>query len=310
MKCEFCEKEIEKGVKFCPNCGADLDPNDKVTIDNTTNTKETKETKQSKEKKKIKPGKIIFIVFLCSALFVGFMGAALVGLFAVAFKDVAFDEIVDEVNSYKDFDEDYFEENFENKFDEGFDRYFSKYFGDDDYAGVEEFQPGKISRENNSYSSDYLGLSFMLPASWDIYDESDLQSVYNYDGYGKELVNNKLFVYDLYADNSISSESFCIGFYNKDYYSKYKNINEFNNYLIDATKTNVTSYDVDFADNSNITIGGEKYSQLACRISNDSLVIYQYDFTRDLGDYYVDICIVAYDLDTVGSIIDILNSKG
>ncbi|MBQ0136236.1 MAG: zinc ribbon domain-containing protein [Oscillospiraceae bacterium] len=291
MKCEFCEKEIEKGVKFCPNCGADLDPNDKVTTDNTTNTKETKETKQSKEKKKIKPGKIIFIVFLCSALFVGLMGAALVGLFAVAFKDVAFDEIVDEVNSYKDFDEDYFEENFENKFDEG-------------------FQPGKISRKNNGYSSDYLGLSFMLPASWDIYDESDLQSVYNYDGYGKELVNNKLFVYDLYADNTISSESICIAFYNKDYYSKYKNISEFNNYLIDDTKTNVTSYDVDFADNSNITIGGEKYSQLACRISNDSLVIYQYDFTRDLGDYYVDICIVAYDLDAVGSIIDILNSKG
>lgn len=310
MKCEFCEKEIEKDVKFCPFCGADL------RTDKNPDIKPEEKQDKKQEKKNVKPLKIILIVFLCSAIIIGlvYLGGFLI--FKAMFRDTAWDEFKNG-NNYS-FDED--------DVDDVIDKFFSKYFDDeddttivdereykgryDDYAGVENFKAGKITRETNSYESDFINLAFDLPTAWDIYTDKELDKLYSSEGSSKALANNKLFVYDLYAENSLSGDSIYISFYNKDYFSEYKNLDEFSVAVKDSTNAYASKYDVSYADDSTITINGDKYVQTACRISDSSTSCYQYDFVRDLGEYYVDISIFAYDLDTVGSLIDILNSKG
>jgi len=313
MKCEFCEKEIEKDVKFCPFCGADQDP------DTEAENKTSNEPK--KEKKKVKPGKIILIVFLCSALLVGLVYLGGFFIFKAIFRDSPIGESGSKVFDYDEF---YDEEEIE----DAFDKYFSQYFDDDDYddddiidereykgryddyEGVSHFKAGEITRDTNSYKSDFVNLSFSLPSTWDIYTDAELSQVYSNEGVSKTLANNNLFVYDFYAENSLSGDTFYVCLYNKDYFGEYENLDEFNKGIKDSTNQYATKYNVDYADDSTITINGDKYTQLACRISNDSLNCYQYDFTRDLGEYYLHIGIFAYDIDTVGSIIETLNAKG
>ena len=322
MKCDFCGKNIPAGDKFCANCGAKV----KTEASSTASTVES--TVNKKEKKHMSAGKIILIVFLCAALLTTFIFGILFLIFRAVTKNISVDDVISGIERIEDFDFDEFDDyDFDTDDDDEIDKWFSQYFDDedddktvspereykgryDDYKGIDSFISGTIDKKTGAYKSEFGNLEFQLPTSWDVYNEADLTKLYNDEGASKTLANNKLYVYDFYADDTLTGNSMYVKFYNKDYFSEYKDLDAINEAIKDSTYDFAKSYKVDYADDSTITINGDKYDQLACRISGNDALCYQYDFTRDLGDYYMHINIFAFDLDDVGEIIDILNSEG
>lgn len=287
-----------------------------------------------KKKKKVSPGKIILIVFLISALIVGLftLGAYLLFRF-VRHETKDFD--IDEFERY--FEEDYDEEDIEDYFED----YFSKRFGDDfgfdidgfdeydesgnkingnggnvkgEYKGAKDFKTGKVDREKNTYSSEFLGIDFQLPTGYSIYSEKKLADLYDKQYIPNGLVSNKLYLYDIYADNNINGATFYISFFNKDYFSdEYDNLADFIEEVKDASEDyEEYNYTVSFAKDSKITLDGAEYTMIAARITTDSndKEYYQYDFVREVNGYYAQISLFTESLDDVEEIIDAINAKG
>ena len=313
MKCEFCGKPVKDTDKYCTNCGA------KVKAAAPAQAATT-ETAPKSEKKHTSAGKIILIVFLCATLLVVLLFGAAALIFRAVTKNVDFNDIISRVDDWQ----------YENdrEYEDSFDEWFSQYFDDDDngtftpdreykgryddYKGVENFIPGTIDKKTGAYKSEYGNLEFQFPTSWNVYNDSELAQVYAEEGASKTLGNNKLYVYDFYASDTLTGHYVYVRFYNKDYFAEYKNLDALNESIKDGVYDYAAkyAYKADYAEDSTITINGEKYDQLACRVSDGGDCVYIYDFTRDLGDYYMNISISAYDLDSVGEIIDILGSKG
>lgn len=325
MKCEYCGKPVKEGDQYCQNCGAKIKG---AAAQNTASAAPT--TASNTEKKKMSAGKIILIVFLCATLFVGVIVGGIVALFKAVAKSVDFDEIVSQIEDYDFDDYDDFDKYFsDDDYDDAIDKWFSQHFDDsssddindspfdrsyngryDEYKGVENFIPGKTDKKTGAYESEYANLAFQLPASWHVYSDTEIARLYTEEGAYKSVANNKLYIYDYYAEDSLTGNMMYVKFYNKDYFSEYKDLAAVNDAIKDSAMEYSQKYKVEYAADSTITLNGEKYDQLACRITGDDVLGYQYDFTRDLGDYYMHIEIFAYDLDDVGEIIDVLNSKG
>ena len=325
MKCEYCGKPVKEGDQYCQNCGAKI-KGASAASDAATNAAGKAAPKT--EKKKMSPGKIILIVFLCATLLVGVVVGGIFALFRVVAKSVDFDEVISNIDDYDfdDFDEFDFDDD---DYDDSIDKWFSQHFDIDDnddiddspfdrsskgrsdaYKGTENFVPGKTDKKTGAYESEYANLAFQLPASWHVFTDTEIAKLYSDEGVDKSTANNKLYVYDFYAEDSLTGNMVYIKFYNKDYFSEYKDLAAVNDAIRESAMEFSKSYKVDYAEDSSITLNGEKYNQLACRISGEDVLAYQYDFTRDLGDYYMHIEIFAYDLDDVGEIIDVLNAKG
>ncbi len=305
MFCEYCGHSINEDEKFCSNCGA------KVASNETENV--TPEPTPSKKKssgfwKAIAIVSIVLIVVLGLLIFICF------AIFGYLDKT--------ERKFEKEFGrgEEYFEEHFKEFYDDYFDEFDDE---DDDfwkkpvtgrydnYEGADKFVPGKV--DLTTYSSTFSGLKFTLPATWKVYDKADLDDVYDDEGTARTLVNNNLFVYDVYASNEINGSTFYISYSNKDYFkSQFKDIKEFNDELKDSVEDYINDkYKVEYADDSVVTIGDVKYNELACRITaEDGTQYYQYDLTRELNGYFMDISIFSTDLKVIGDTIALLNTKG
>ena len=325
MKCEYCGKPVKAEDHYCQNCGAKI-KGASAASDAATNA--AAEAAPKTEKKKMSPGKIILIVFLCATLLVGVVVGGIFALFRIVAKSVDFDEVISNIDDY-DFD-DFDDFDFgDDDYDDSIDKWFSQHFDIDDnddiddspfdrsyngrtgeYKGTESFIPGKTDKKTGAYESEYANLAFQLPASWHVFSDTEIAKLYTEEGAGKNVANNKLYVYDFYAEDSLTGNMVYIKFYNKDYFSEYKELADVNDAIRDSAMEFAQRYKVDYADDSSITLNGSKYDQLACRLSSEDVLAYQYDFTRDLGDYYMHIEIFAYDLDDVGEIIDVLNAKG
>lgn len=298
MKCEYCDKEIKNGNKYCDFCGAKVD-----FADNKADDK-----KEKKKKKGITPGKVIFIVFLIATIIV----LSIYGIGCLIFKHLSeFEE-----NSFSgSYSEEEFEDMFEDYYDDFFDGYFGgnysydDEYGKTDYEGTENFKSAEIDTEKNTYSSDFADLEFQFPTNWEVKDEEDLKYYYSIQNISSRLYENNLFVYDVYAVDSFTGACLYISFYNADCFDEYEDINEFNETVKEETMTLDVEYDVEYAEDSTITINGVEYSQLAARISNGVSDSYSYDFTRYVDGYYMQINVFAYDIETVGSVIDFLNNK-
>lgn len=321
MYCEYCGKEINSNDKYCQNCGAELKSAPVV------NEPISEAKQETKKKKKMSPGKIILIVFLVSALIVGLFIGGSYALFSVVKKDLDID--------YKDFyngnfDEDDIERYFEKRFgfdDDEFDFDIDDFneYGEEDlfpgsfnnisgnYKGVSTFKAGKINRDNNTYSSEFNGLDFQLPTGYEIYSEKKLDNLYEKQYVPAGLVESKLYLYDIYAENNLNGSTFYISYFNKDYFSdEYDNFNDFLDDIKDASEDyDDYGYTVTFAKDSKITLDGSEYTMIAARITNEAgKEYYQYDFVREIDGYYAQVSLFTESLDDVGEIIDLINAKG
>ncbi|MCR4747144.1 MAG: zinc ribbon domain-containing protein [Clostridiales bacterium] len=329
MKCEYCGKPVKEGDQYCQNCGAKI--KGASAASNTAATAAAETGAPKTEKKKMSAGKIILIVFLCATLLVGVAVGGIIALFRAVAKSVDFDEVISQIEDY-DFDDFDNIDDFDfsdDEYDDSIDKWFSQHFDADEnddiddspfdrsgkgrsdaYKGTENFVPGKTDKKTGAYGSEYANLAFQLPASWHVFTDTEIAKLYYDEGVDKSTANNKLYVYDFYAEDSLTGNTVYIKFYNKDYFSEYKDLAAVNDAIRESAMEFSNRYKVDYAEDSSITLNGEKYNQLACRISGEDVLAYQYDFTRDLGDYFMHIEIFAYDLDDVGEIIDTLNAKG
>ncbi|MDO5449065.1 MAG: hypothetical protein Q4F70_05600, partial [Clostridia bacterium] len=181
------------------------------------------------------------------------------------------------------------------------------------YKGVSDFKVGKIDRDKNTYKSEFNGLNFQLPTGYEIYSEKKLTNLYDKQYVPAGLVESKLYLYDIYAENNLNGATFYISYFNKDYfYDDYEDLNEFIDEIKDASEDYEDyGYDVSFADDSEITLGDAEYKMIAARITGEAgKDYYQYDFVREVNGYFVQISLFAESLDDVGDIIDVINAKG
>lgn len=328
MYCEYCGKEVDTNDKYCQNCGAELKVEPSPAEPTTPIKQETK-----KEKKKMSPGKIILIVFLISALIVGLFAGGAYAIYSAVKKDTGIDYKDFYSGEYDEDDiEDYFEKYFSDRF--GFDEEdefgfdiddFDEYYNDDfvpggsknnitgNYKGVSDFKAGKIDRDTNTYKSEFNGLDFQLPTGYEIYSDKKLTNLYDKQYVPAGLVESKLYLYDIYAENNLNGATFYISYFNEDYFSDdYENFNDFIDEIKDASEEYEDyGYTVSFAKDSKITLDGAEYTMIAARITGEAgKDYYQYDFVREVSGYFVQISLFAESLDDVGEIIDLINAKG
>ena len=332
MKCKFCGTEINETDKYCPFCGtatkndelfneqkrsaySNPESNNSAASNASSNTETESSFNSAKNsdlgaesKKSMHPALKIFIVFLCSLLVSGiglgvsllFADDILVGLYE-AYKEVR-EEFIEAL-------EESFGEDFRNDFEDG-SGYDSDNFFYGGYDHSDDFRPGAINLNDNSYNSIFAELSFTLPEEWLIYSKSDIGKLYEKDDVPSGKVKNHLVVYDFYAKNKSNDSIFYINFFNCDYYSEYDNIEEFNKLLKYSIRDySVIGETVQFAEDSKMTLNGIKYEQIAAMITErNGDKHYEYNFTREVNGYYMQITILSDDLNEIGEIIDLMNS--
>lgn len=309
MFCENCGKENNELDKFCSNCGAKLSK-EKTNETQTNDNKSFVESTEVKQELKKKGGfwKTFLIVCLVVLIVISLLVGASVGFYKILkanFSESIKDYKHDYSDGFDDFDDDDFDDfdfddDFAKFFDEWEDDYFDNYDLNKTYAGTDKFKAGTINK--NTYNSTFASLSFTLPVAWEIYDQDKINDM-------GTAYQNKLFLYDLYAVNSFDGSAMSIAFYNKEYFN-ISSLDKFNEQIKNSFKNVDDDEKVDIAKDSKITLCNNSYVELACRVTGDDETYYLYEFTREIDGYFVEISLMSYDLDTIGDMIDILNSKG
>lgn len=344
MFCPYCGKEMADNAAYCGFCGAknesvksaanptykdtSSDPNEKsgsYTSTASTSGAQTGPTSGSYAngstsgaqkgtqtgvpsgtpspapvpKKKMSAGKIILTVFICCTVVVVLIFSLLFATLKVVWDTIPWDR----ADSFVDDFEDYFDDRYDD-FDE--DDYYNS------FGSNSNFKPGKTDVEKNSYKSEFGGLDFSLPSTFETYSSSDIDELYDNNNVSSGEVKKYLTVYDFYSQNSISGTQVAIDYYNAEYYDDaYTSFDDF----VEEIKSSVDDYGyyndatVSFAEDSTITLNGNEYTQIAARIAEADVTYYEYDFMREVDGYYMKVTVFSTDLKNVGEIIEILNGE-
>lgn len=324
MYCKYCGAELKETDRFCPFCGGTVKNSESQSGENTE-SKSTYTPTELKGKAKKNPIKVIAIVVLVSvlvnAIFFGAVFAMLktaglsltdilTGAYASDFDDVlddaledAFDDAFDDFDdAFDDFDDafDDFDDEVEQRVkDKLKDKKNSKH----DTSG---FIPGKISKKDRSYSSDMTGLEFTLPKEWEVFSREEINELNDH------ISDDELYVDDFYAEDTLKSSMICISYYNKDYYSEYKDLSTFvksvKSDILETYAEDGNRFDLDFADDSKLTLADKTYTQIAVQITDntDGDCYYSYEIMGEVDNYYVEITIIAFSLDDIGEVIDLM----
>ncbi|GEM_PF-2623661 len=326
MKCTYCGKDINENDKYCQFCGAPVKKVAAEEPEKATNP-DTGRVGQPVEKKPANAKKIILIVV---GVVVGLHLLVWLGIFAffatLGVTPSNFNEKLGELDQYIEefndiMDENYNDEDFDFDFDdEDFD-FFNETPSTTKPSKNEEtsssFKSGVVDQKKNSYTCKMADIKFTLPEEFKIYNEKEIDELYEKTNVSDSMRKKNALVYDFYAKNALGTKIVYVDFVNKEYYSEYKDIKGYIKHIKETyTDYEQSGYKLEMADDSRFYPYGKdakdkmSFYQIASRVTDkNGSVSYDYSLISECDDYYILITMVSTDLYDIGNIMDGISGK-